>query len=30
MLAKQEKRVDPNSSIWHAVLASTGQPARFE
>ena len=30
MLAKQEKRVDPNGSIWHAVLASTGQPARFE
>jgi 6-phosphofructokinase 1 len=30
MLAKQGKRVDPNGSIWHAVLASTGQPARFE
>jgi 6-phosphofructokinase 1 len=30
MLAKQQKRVDPNGSIWHAVLASTGQPARFE
>jgi 6-phosphofructokinase 1 len=30
MLAKREKRVDPNGSIWHAVLASTGQPARFE
>jgi 6-phosphofructokinase 1 len=30
MLAKQEKRVDPNGSIWHAVLATTGQPARFE
>jgi 6-phosphofructokinase 1 len=30
MLAKQVKRVDPNGSIWHAVLASTGQPARFE
>jgi 6-phosphofructokinase 1 len=30
MLAKQEKRVDPNGSIWHAVLATTGQPPRFE
>lgn len=30
MLAKQQKRVDPNGSIWHAVLATTGQPARFE
>jgi 6-phosphofructokinase 1 len=30
MLAKQEKRVDPNGSIWHAVLATTGQPSRFE
>ena len=30
MLAQQVKRVDPNGSIWHAVLATTGQPARFE
>jgi 6-phosphofructokinase 1 len=30
MLAKEEKRVDPNGSIWHAVLATTGQPPRFE
>jgi 6-phosphofructokinase 1 len=30
MLAKQVKRVDPDGSIWHAVLATTGQPARFE
>jgi 6-phosphofructokinase 1 len=30
MLAKQVKRVDPNGSTWHAVLATTGQPARFE
>ena len=30
MLARQEKRVDPNGSIWHAVLATTGQPPRFE
>ncbi len=30
MLANQQKRVDPNGSIWHAVLATTGQPARFK
>jgi 6-phosphofructokinase 1 len=30
MLANQQKRVDPDGSIWHAVLATTGQPARFE
>jgi 6-phosphofructokinase 1 len=30
MLAKQEKRVDPDGSIWHAVLATTGQPPRFK
>ena len=30
MLAKQVKRVDHNGSIWHAVLATTGHPARFE
>lgn len=29
MLAKQHKRVDANGPIWHAVLATTGQPARF-
>jgi hypothetical protein len=30
MPAKQEKRADPDGSIWHAVLATTGRPARFE
>ena len=30
MLAKQQKRVDPDGPLWHAALASTGQPARFE
>jgi len=30
MLANQKKRLDPNSDWWHAVLASTGQAARFE
>ncbi len=30
VLANQKKRVDPNSVFWQAVLASTGQPARFE
>jgi 6-phosphofructokinase 1 len=30
MLAKQKKRLDPESAAWHAVLASTGQSARFE
>lgn len=30
MLVKQKKRLDPESAAWHAVLASTGQPARFE
>ena len=30
MLAKQQKRVDPDGALWHAVLATTGQPMRFE
>jgi 6-phosphofructokinase 1 len=30
LLARQTKRLDPNGSTWHAVLAATGQPARFE
>lgn len=30
LLATQEKRVDPHGPDWHAVLACTGQPARFE
>jgi 6-phosphofructokinase 1 len=29
MLAQGKKRIDPNGTLWHAVLASTGQPARF-
>ncbi|HEY5910792.1 MAG TPA: ATP-dependent 6-phosphofructokinase [Verrucomicrobiae bacterium] len=30
LLAAEKKRLNPNGSIWHAVLAATGQPARFE
>ncbi len=30
LLAARKKRVDPASVAWHAVLASTGQPAVFE
>jgi 6-phosphofructokinase 1 len=30
MLAGETKRLDPDSGWWHAVLASTGQAARFE
>ncbi len=29
-LAKAKKRMSPESPIWRAVLATTGQPARFE
>jgi len=29
LLAGQRKRLDPSSGWWHAVLASTGQPAQF-
>lgn len=29
LLARRSKRLDPNGSTWHAVLAATGQPARF-
>ncbi len=29
MLAKVPKRVDPSGPIWHAALATTGQPAQF-
>ncbi len=29
-LTTRVKRIDPNAPGWHAVLASTGQPARFE
>jgi len=28
-LAQQKKCLDPDSGWWHAVLASTGQPAKF-
>lgn len=30
LLPRQKKRLNPRGSMWHAVLASTGQPARFE
>ena len=30
LLAKKTKRLDPASGWWHAVLAATGQPDRFE
>jgi 6-phosphofructokinase 1 len=30
LLAKQKKQLDPDGPDWHAVLATTGQPARFE
>ena len=30
LLAKKTKRLDPRSGWWHAVLAATGQPYRFE
>lgn len=29
LLPSQQKRIDPNGPEWQAVLASTGQPARF-
>ena len=29
-LADAQKRVRPDGDLWHAVLASTGQPAKFE
>ena len=29
LLASQKKCVDPDGSEWQAVLACTGQPARF-
>jgi len=28
-LADAKKRVDPGGDLWHAVLATTGQPAQF-
>jgi 6-phosphofructokinase 1 len=30
LLATQQKRLDPDSPTWSAVLAATGQPHRFE
>jgi 6-phosphofructokinase 1 len=30
LVTNERKRLNPHGSIWHAVLASTGQPARFE
>jgi 6-phosphofructokinase 1 len=30
MLALEKKQIDPNGTWWNAVLAATGQPARFE
>ena len=30
MVVKEKKRLNPNGSIWQAVLAATGQPAVFE
>jgi 6-phosphofructokinase 1 len=30
MLVLEKKRIDPNGIWWNAVLAATGQPARFE
>ena len=30
LLSKQQKRVDPDGPLWHAALATTGQPLRFE
>jgi len=30
MLATQKKQIDPDGPAWRAVLACTGQPARFE
>jgi 6-phosphofructokinase 1 len=30
LLATQQKRLDPDSSAWSAVLSATGQPHRFQ
>jgi len=30
LLAKEPKRLDPEGPAWSAVLATTGQPHRFE
>jgi len=30
LITGEKKRLSPHDSMWHAVLAATGQPARFE
>ncbi len=30
LVVKEKKRLNPNGGTWHAVLAATGQPERFE
>ena len=30
VLTREKKRLDPKGAAWHAVLATTGQPVRFE
>ncbi len=30
LLTTQQKRLDPDSTVWSAVLSATGQPHRFE
>jgi 6-phosphofructokinase 1 len=30
MLVLEKKHIDPDGTLWNAVLAATGQPARFE
>ena len=30
MLVREKKHIDPDSIWWTALLAATGQPARFE
>jgi hypothetical protein len=30
MLVLEKKQIDPNGFRWRAVLATTGQPERFE
>lgn len=29
-VVREKKRLNPNGSLWHAVLAATGQPAQFQ
>lgn len=30
LVVKEKKRLNPDGSLWHAVLSATGQPVRFE